>query len=148
MTVLDIFAACSSAISKGKLIVRESAQDKEFHFQNWFKARLIETGFAFEQGGRNSYPDFRIVQATDGYEIKGLAYPGRDANFDSDYAFLRGHLIDHQTLPCFFDPANPNRSFLFRRPVASAALILIGVFVLLIAPIFVILARPSPTDLL
>ena len=38
----------------------------------------------FEQGGRNSYPDFRLVQFTEGYELKGLAYPGRDATFDSN----------------------------------------------------------------
>ena len=29
----------------------------------------------FEAGGRNSCPDFRMVQFTDGYEPKGLAYP-------------------------------------------------------------------------
>ena len=57
---------------------------KEYHFQNWFKARLVETGFNFEIGGRNSYPDFRMVATTEGYELKGLAYPGRDASFDSN----------------------------------------------------------------
>jgi hypothetical protein len=84
MTVLNVFAACVNAIVKGKLIVRESAQDKEFHFQDWFKQCLLETGLNFEQGGRNSYPDFRLVKFQDGYEIKGLAYPGRDASFDSN----------------------------------------------------------------
>jgi hypothetical protein len=64
------------------LITRESPQDKEFHFQNWFRARLSETGFNFEAGGRNSYPDFRLVASTDGFEVKGLAYPGREANYD------------------------------------------------------------------
>ena len=39
-----------------KLIRRESRKDKEFHFQNWFKARLGETGLKFEIGGRNTYP--------------------------------------------------------------------------------------------
>ena len=66
------------------LIERESSRDKEFHFQDWFKKRLTETGLNFDQGGRNSYPDFALVQFTDGYEIKGLAYPGRDASFDSN----------------------------------------------------------------
>lgn len=84
MTVLQVFAACVNAIANRKLISRESAQDKEFHFQNWFMARLAETGFNFEQGGRNSYPDFRMVKFQEGYEIKGLAYPGRDATFDSN----------------------------------------------------------------
>ena len=45
---------------------------------------LKETRLNYELGGRNSYPDFRLVAATEGYEIKGLAYPGRDASFDSN----------------------------------------------------------------
>jgi hypothetical protein len=28
------------------------------------------------------YPDFRLVASTDGFEVKGLAYPGREANYD------------------------------------------------------------------
>src|ERR1700685_2449028 len=79
-----IFAACVEAINHDVLIVRESSMDKEFHFQNWFKSRLEETDLNFEQGGRNSYPDFRLVTVTEGYELKGLAYPGRDASFDSN----------------------------------------------------------------
>ncbi len=46
--------------------------------------RLKETGFHFEASGRNSCPDFRMVRFTAGYELKGLAYPGRDASFDSN----------------------------------------------------------------
>ncbi len=79
----NIFRQCVKAIEGGSLIVRESLSDKEFHFQNWFKERLRETGLNFEQGGRNSYPDFRLVRFTEGYELKGLAYPGRHATFDS-----------------------------------------------------------------
>lgn len=84
MTVLAVFQRCVEAIQRGDLIERLSPEEKEFHFQNWFKKRLEETGYNFEQGARNSYPDFNIVQATDGYELKGLAYPGRDVNFDSN----------------------------------------------------------------
>lgn len=69
---------------EGTLIRRVSSTDKEFHFQNWFESRLKETGFNYEVGGRNIYPDFRIVSTTEGYELKGLAYPGRDASFDSN----------------------------------------------------------------
>jgi hypothetical protein len=68
----------------GVLISRANAGDREFHFQNWFGARLTEVGDLFEVGGRNSQPDFRLVRATDGYELKGLAYPGRVATFDSN----------------------------------------------------------------
>jgi hypothetical protein len=84
MTPAIVFKHCVLAIKRGVLIRRVSATDKEYHFQNWFSARLKETGLDFEVGGRNSYPDFRMVASTEGYEIKGLAYPGRDANFDSN----------------------------------------------------------------
>ncbi len=66
------------------MIQRVSSTDKEFHFQNWFRGRLEDMKVNFEVGGRNSYPDFRLVKTTDGYELKGLAYPGRDASFDSN----------------------------------------------------------------
>lgn len=82
MTVLRAFKRCVEAIREGALIERVSSTDKEYHFQNWFKARLQEVGEHFEIGGRNSYPDFRMVGTTDGFELKGLAYPGRDASFD------------------------------------------------------------------
>lgn len=84
MTVSSVFRRCVEAIRQGALISRESSRDKEFHFQNWFHGRLSETGLNFEAGSRNSYPDFRMVKSTDGYELKGLAYPGRDASFDSN----------------------------------------------------------------
>ena len=79
-----VFRRCVEAIEAGALIERASRQDKEFHFQNWFRDRLGATKLHFEQGGRNSYPDFRLVRFTEGYELKGLAYPGRDATFDSN----------------------------------------------------------------
>jgi len=84
MTAATVFAHCVEAIQRGVLIARVSSTDKEYHFQNWFKARLEEIGENFEIGGRNSYPDFRMVATTDGFELKGLAYPGRDASFDSN----------------------------------------------------------------
>ena len=37
---LDVFVRCAQGLGSGKLITRENRQDKEFHFQNWFKARL------------------------------------------------------------------------------------------------------------
>lgn len=83
-TVYRVFSACVRAIQNGNLIVRESQKDKEFHFQNWFRERLVEMSLNFDVGGRNTYPDFSIVEVTEGYELKGLAYPGRDASFDSN----------------------------------------------------------------
>lgn len=81
-TILTVFQKCVDAISSNKLIRRESKQDKEFHFQNWVRARLDGSKYNYEVGGRNSYPDFRIVSVTEGYEVKGLAYPGREVNYD------------------------------------------------------------------
>jgi hypothetical protein len=84
MTAAAVFQRSVQAIRDGALIKRVSTKDKEFHFQNWFEQRLEELGSPFEVGGRNSYPDFRMVGTTDGFELKGLAYPGRDATFDSN----------------------------------------------------------------
>jgi hypothetical protein len=82
--VYQLFQALVAAHNSNVFIRRESRTDKEFHFQNWVKGRLTETGLNFEQGGRNSYPDFRLVHVPEGYEIKGLAYPGRVPTFDSN----------------------------------------------------------------
>lgn len=77
-----VFATCTAAIDSGELIHRASSRDKEFHFQDWFQERLKSAGLLFEAGGRNSYPDFRLVEHTEGFEVKGLAWPGREANYD------------------------------------------------------------------
>ncbi len=81
-TFFDVYKHCVEAIWAGQLIQRENRSDKEFHFQNWFQERLRETGIHHEAGGRNSYPDFRMVEIADGYEVKGLAYPGREVKYD------------------------------------------------------------------
>ena len=77
-----IFNACVQAIRNGELIEREGRSDKEFHFQNWFKRRLTTLRLNFDSPGRNSYPDFRLVRYAEGFELKGLAYPGREADYD------------------------------------------------------------------
>lgn len=84
MTAALVYKECVEAIRRGDLIEREGVNDKEFHFQNWFEKRLRAIGLNFDQPGRNTYPDFRLVNSPDGYELKGLAYPGRDANYDSN----------------------------------------------------------------
>lgn len=83
-TVSDFFRHIIAARDGNVFIRRENRQDKEFHFQNWVKQRLVELNLPFDQGGRNTYPDFSIVPVTEGYEVKGLAYPGRDMSFDSN----------------------------------------------------------------
>jgi hypothetical protein len=82
--VYDIFTQAAQAILRGVLIRQVSRTDKEFHFQNWFQARLDDCGIRYDMGGRNTYPDFALVEYTEGYEIKGLAYPGRELSYDSN----------------------------------------------------------------
>lgn len=79
---LDVFQKCVEAIQQGELIESVSAKDKEFHFQNWFQKRLGSLNLFFEASGRNTYPDFRMVNSADGFEVKGLAWPGRERDYD------------------------------------------------------------------
>lgn len=88
---VNIFLACHDAINQGALIQRTSRQDKEFHFQNWFEARLQELEIHYDQKGRNSYPDFSLVQNPEGYEVKGLGWPGREADYDSNSQVPTGY---------------------------------------------------------
>jgi hypothetical protein len=81
---LDVFAQCATDARHGVLIKRESKTDKEFHFQNWFGERLDAVGQHHDIRGRNTYPDFTMVNSPEGFEIKGLAYPGRTADYDSN----------------------------------------------------------------
>ena len=85
-----IFSHCVEAIRNGELIEREGRNDKEFHFQNWFKRRLQSLQLNFDSQGRNTYPDVRLVEFTEGYELKGLAYPGREADYDCNSQTPRG----------------------------------------------------------
>lgn len=81
-TCFAVFEHCVEAVRSGTLIESVSPRDKEFHFQNWCQNRLGETGTHFDVGGRNSYPDFSLVEYAEGYEVKGLAWPGRERNYD------------------------------------------------------------------
>ena len=81
---VEVFLKCCEAIERTVLIVRETRRDKEFHFQNWVEARLDESGAAHDPGGRNSFPDFTLVHQPEGYGVKGLGWPGRQANYDSN----------------------------------------------------------------
>src|ERR1700761_7674239 len=83
-SVFGFFRHIVAAKDSNTFIRRESRSDKEFHFQNWVKDRLAQTGFNFQQGGRNTYPDFSMVHYPEGYEVKGLVYPGRVTDFDSN----------------------------------------------------------------
>lgn len=88
---IDIFLACDQAVREGSLIHRATRQDKEFHFQDWFKRRLDHLKIRYDPPARNSYPDFRLVQVTEGHEVKGLAYPGREATYDCNSQVPSGY---------------------------------------------------------
>lgn len=90
MQAASIFKACVTAIRDGVLIEREGSSDKEFHFQNWFRGRLEAIPLRFDCPGRNSYPDFILVHSLEGYELKALAYPGREADYDCNSQLPRG----------------------------------------------------------
>ncbi|MDB5143669.1 MAG: hypothetical protein JWQ66_2382 [Mucilaginibacter sp.] len=90
MTTADLFKTCALAIADSQLIQKQGNKDKEFHFQNWFEKRLQDVNINFDVPGRNSYPDFTLVDSPEGYEIKGLAYPGREATYDSNSQVPKG----------------------------------------------------------
>lgn len=88
--VCKVFRECVQAVREGRLIEREGRKDKEFHFQSWFRSRLGDLGEHYDESGRNTYPDFKLVRYAEGYELKGLAYPGREADYDCNSQFPCG----------------------------------------------------------
>ena len=107
--VVDTFVQCDQAILRGQLIHRTDRADKQFHFQNWFQARLDEIQMAYDAPARNTYPDFRLVHSAVGYEVKALAYPGREATYDSNSQMPTG-LHNGRTVYYVFGryPRDPN----------------------------------------
>jgi hypothetical protein len=116
-TIITVFRRCVESVRNCVLIERVSATDKEFHFQNWFKKRLEQTGLNFESGGRNTHPDFGLVKVANGFELKGLAYPGRDASLDSNSQVPTGF---HNGRHIYYEHAVwPGRWDLSAKPVSA-----------------------------
>jgi hypothetical protein len=90
MSVLDVFAECNKAVVEGVQIERANRSDKEFHFQNWFVRALTALSLNYDPPKRNSYPDFRLVASTVGFELKGVEFPGRWADFDCNSQVCTG----------------------------------------------------------
>lgn len=82
--------ALDAAVRQGRLITRAGARDKEFHFQDWVSKQLDHAGILHDGQGRNSYPDFVLVNTPEGFEVKGLAYPGREADYDANSQVPKG----------------------------------------------------------
>lgn len=100
--------AAASAVADGIPIKRANRQDKEFHFQNWFKSLLEAQGLDFDEPGRNIYSDFRLVHNAVGYEIKGLGFPGRLADYDCNSQIPHGVYRGRQIIYVFGRyPAKP-----------------------------------------
>lgn len=127
-----LFLACENAVRRHVPITRESARDKEFAAQDWVQARLDDAGLGYEESGRNTYPDFPLTgEPSEGFEVKSLAYPGRDANYDANsqppcgvhggrtvfYVFVRypkaaGTAYPvHDVVVCHGDLLNPTRDY-------------------------------------
>lgn len=129
------FLQCDQAIREGVQIVRESARDKEFAVQDWVRDRLDGAGLDYVQSGRNTYPDFPLTgDPPEGFEVKSLAYPGRDSSYDANsqppcgvhdgrtvyYVFVRypkegrGTYGVHDLVVCHGDFLNPARDYVHR----------------------------------
>jgi hypothetical protein len=110
-TSVDAFLACYEAMQRAVLIKRVSKSDKEFHFQNWVGDRLTDASLMHDSIGRNSYPDFTLVHHPEGYEVKGLQWPGREADYDSNSRVPTG-LHNGRTVYYVFGryPANSGES--------------------------------------
>lgn len=86
-----MFLSCDRAVTRGVPIQRSTRGDKEFAVQHWVRDRLDETGVDYVENGRNQYPDFLIEdEPSAGFEVKGLAYPGREVDFDANSAAPAG----------------------------------------------------------
>jgi hypothetical protein len=91
---IKLFLSCERAVTRGVLIERSSRREKEFAVQHWIRDRLDEAGIGYVENGRNKYPDFLLEgEPSEGIEIKGLAFPGREVDFDANSAAPAG---EHQ----------------------------------------------------
>lgn len=127
----QLFKSCVDAFTRQVPIERSSAADKEFAVQNWVGARLDEA-LPYQEVGRNTYPDFPLTgDPPEGFEVKSLRYPGRDASYDANsnvptgehaglsiyYVFVRyqvatsTELHAHDLVICHGDFLNPMRGY-------------------------------------
>lgn len=132
---VDLFLSCEEAVTRGVLIERASRREKEFAVQHWVRDRLDETAIGYEESGRNVYPDFLLEgEPSEGFEVKGLAYPGREADFDANsnapagqhqgrtvyYVFVRypdteeNRYALSDLVICHGDMLNPTRGYIHR----------------------------------
>ncbi|MGO9321308.1 MAG: hypothetical protein ACLQBY_10985, partial [Solirubrobacteraceae bacterium] len=106
--ILQLFIACVKDI--GAPVTFRSASDKEYGFQDWVRDRLVATGLGFQEGGRNGYPDLKLMDTPDGFEVKSLRHPGRVETMDTNSRPPGGFHDDREIYYVFGrylrDPAN------------------------------------------
>lgn len=81
---VDVFCVCVKAMNDVELLQR-AKDDKEYHFQKWFAARLDGESIAYDRLKRNSYPDFVLPSPAEGYEVKGVESGGRSNRGSRDF---------------------------------------------------------------
>jgi hypothetical protein len=105
---VQLFLACLEGIEVP--VAFRSASDKEYGFQDWVRDRLIATRLAFQESGRNGYPDLKLIDTPAGFEVKSLAHPGRietmDTNSRPPGGFHDGREIYYVFGRYLRDPAN------------------------------------------
>jgi hypothetical protein len=108
----ELLQECFDAIHTGCLIHRTEANDKEFHFQNWFHDRLTKIASSVDPQGRNLFPDFLLHASNEAYEVKGLEVPGRDNTFDANSHLPSGIFEDKSLFYAFGRyPKTKSKSF-------------------------------------
>ena len=55
-SVVEVFLQCNQAVRRGQLIHRTNRTDKEFHFQDWFQARVDEIHLDYDPPARTLIP--------------------------------------------------------------------------------------------
>ena len=88
-TSWHILDACHRAVQE-LIPTNRRRNDKEFHFQNWILDRIHEVGLSVHEPGRNTYPDFSLIDTDEAYEVKGITAGSRETSFDSNSALPAG----------------------------------------------------------
>lgn len=88
-TAWSVLESCERAVHAGEPTHRTS-DDKEFHFQRWVEQRIRAAGFDVPPTGRNTYPDFPVVDIAESYEVKGITVGSRESDFDCNSALPSG----------------------------------------------------------
>ena len=87
----DLYRVCRSYPGAASSCVREKPSRQRIPFSKTGSSSGSRSRIQFRPRRAQSYPDFTLVKHTDGYELRGLAYPGRDANFDSNSQIPTGN---------------------------------------------------------